>query len=596
MGYDAVRTDNDDGDESDDSLASGSPTRLASTPHRAVEPANTRNNRNLAYSNGLGIGFKNLVRKNRTARQRYSMVEEDDFQEDSPVALPTAQEHTSPSTETLPIEQLQIQRPRARRPASPAHAQATVESAFPSRPIPSNPVLRTASGRSIALRHPTPDLQTLQGAYTSNIEHLERTAERLSMTSSIEDAIKELHDEQKRSDSRRSSLLSSQSMPAVSRQVSNASSIVEVNSAARSGGFSPAGYIMSPGGSFTTGSGRGHSMSKGSRFGSRPEPELEGRPLDSFVNMDSSISPTSPLFSPSASIDEINEESSNFTNPIINIHESPQVEEKMPTANEAQDRPTTSASTNTYEQEKMFADFDGIHSAPPQQRQVSGNESNHSDDTQRRVSSGNRLSMARPQSYADPSTGQQMVYYPAPVPMMLNLPQKLSKNPSSMAKNKRRSQVMSSIPPAARQSAIWLPDVLEDEDAAEIGEDDPLQQQEYIPQHQRASMGGRRLTQDLSHMPAQLRANAYFELPASNQTVELKEQSAVATLDSILDASAYAPVTAFTDHAFAGHLGAEVYGRETIKHSRTSTTLAEPSKKRTSTFNILLRGRRGSSS
>jgi hypothetical protein len=129
-----------------------------------------------------------------------------------------------------------------------------------------------------------------------------------------------------------------------------------------------------------------------------------------------------------------------------------------------EDRPTTSASTNTYEQEKIFADFDGIHSAPPQLRTVSGNESNDSNDTQREESSGNRLSMARPQSYADPSTGQQMVYYPAPVPMMLNLPQKLSKNPSSMAQNKRRSQVLSrDIPPAARQSAIWLPDVLEKE-------------------------------------------------------------------------------------------------------------------------------------
>jgi hypothetical protein len=272
------------------------------------------------------------------------------------------------------------------------------------------------------------------------------------------------------------------------------------------------------------------------------------------------------------------------------------MDEKLPMSNEEVHRPTTSASTNTYEQEKMFADFDGIH-AEPQQRTVSGNESNNSNNTERRTSSGNRLSMTKPQSYADPTTGQQMVYYPAPVPMMLNLPQKLSKNPSSMARNKRRSQVLSSIPPAARQSAVWLPDVLEAEDEPELAEDDAAQQQEYIPQHQRASMGGRRLTQDLSHMPAQLRANAYFELPGVNQTVELKEQSAVATLDSILDASAHAPVSAFTDHAFAGRLGAEVYGRPAMRHSRTNTQLLDPpSKKRTSSFNLLLRGRRASSS
>jgi len=427
----------------------------------------------------------------------------------------------------------------------------------------------------------------------SNIEHLEKTAERLSMTSSIDDAIKELHDQQKRSDSRRSSLLSSQSILPVSRQVSNASSIVEVNSAARSGGFSPTGYIMSPGGSFTAGSGRGHSLSK--RYGSRPEPELEGRPLDSFVNIDASLSPTSPAFPDSDPIAAKDEVSSAMPKPTLDLLESPDLGDSFAMPNEEQDLLTRSASVHTYEQERIFEDFDGIHSAPIQQRTVSGNQSNNSNDTQRRVSSGNGLSTERPKSYADPSTGQEMLYYPAPVPMMLNLPQKLSKNPSPTAKNKRRSQVLSSIPPAARQSAIWLPDVLEDQDAAEAGDDNALLQQEYIPQHQRASMGGRRLTQDLSHMPAQLRASTFFELPASNQTIELKEQSAVATLDSILDASAHAPVTAFTDHAFAGRVGAEVYGREPMKHSRTSTTLAEPSKKRTSTFSLFLRGRRGSS-
>jgi hypothetical protein len=590
--YDAIRQeeqdlDRDDEDE-EDTTTTGS--GFASQPPQPAPRRDTSHRRKLGRSGSNGMVFKHLVHRN-APEVNYGPIEADDYEDvDAPAAssIPQKDINTSPTRKTCPIA-----RPRARRPASPANP-ATTESTIPSRPIPSKPVLRTTSGRIIALRHPTPDLQTLQGAYTSNIEHLEKTAERLSMTSSIEDAIKELHDEQKRSDSRRSSLLSSQGMQAVSRQLSNASSIVEVNSAARSGGFSPAGYIMSPGGSLTTGSGRGRSFS--SKF--RPEPELEGRPLDSFVNMQSSISPSSPAFSPSAAIAEMDEPSSTFTKSMADLLASPpEAEERTATAFEEPDRPTTPASINTFEQEKMFSDFDGIHSAPPQQRTVSGNESNNSNNTQRRLSSGNRLSMARPKSYADPSTGQQMVYYPAPVPMMLNLPPKLSKNPSSQTRNKRRSQVLSSIPPAARQSAIWLPDVLEDEDAAELAEDDMAQQQEYIPQHQRASMGGRRLTQDLSHLPPQLRANAYFDLPAANQTIELKEQSAVATLDSILDASAFAPVSAFTDHAFAGRLGAEVYGREIMKHSRTSTNLADPqSKRRTSTFNILLRGRRGSSS
>ncbi|KAN0090424.1 hypothetical protein V8E51_019003 [Hyaloscypha variabilis] len=521
--------------------------------------------------------IRSIVNRNAAPAQ-YSVIEADEFEEGDiiPVASSTERKHTSPTGETFPLG-LKISRPAPRGPCSPAHS-GTSESIFSSQSIASKPALRTASGRSIALRHPTPDLQTLQGAYMSNIEHLEKTAERLSMTSSIEDAIKELHDQQKRSDSRRSSLLSSQSILAVSRQVSNASSIVEVNSAARSGGFSPAGYIMSPGGSLTAGSGRGHSMSK--RIGTRPEPELEGRPLDSFVNMDASLSPTLPAIPGSESAAEMSEESSAMTKPTLDLLASPDLGESFAMSNEEEDR---SGSVHTYEQDGIFEDFDGIHSAPIQLRTVSGNESSDSNNTPRKESSDNGLSTARPKSYADPSTGEEMVYYPAPVPMMLNLPQKLSKNQSPITQNKRISQVLSR-------------DMLEDKAGAEAEADDALLQQEYIPQHQRASMGGRRLTQDMSHMPPQLRASTFFELPASNQTIELKEQSAVATLDSLLDASAHAPVTAFTDHAFAGHAGADVYGRENMKQSRTSTTLAEPSKKRNSTFNIFFRKRWGSSS
>lgn len=351
----------------------------------------------------------------------------------------------------------------------------------------------------------------------------------------------------------------------------------------------------------------------------------------------------------SASIAEQNEDTFTLTKPIdlldststdLNLLESNvDLELKMPY--EKEERPTTSGSGNTFDQaERAFADFDGEY-VPPR-RSISGNEEDSGvhflqrkrsgdllsvdnmrrrttsgdllsvDNMQRRVSSGDMLSvagsesnntrvshmsMARPQSYADPNTGQQMVYYPAPVPMMLNLPQKLSKMPSSMARNKRRTQVLSSIPAAARQSAIWLPDVLEIEDEPDLPEDDGAQQMEYVAQHQRATMGGRRLPQDVQHLPPQLRANVFFDIPGHNQTVELKEQSAVATLDSILDASAHAPVSAFTDHVFAGHLGAEVYGKPNMRNSRSSTHLLaeEKSKKRTSSFN-LLRGRRASSS
>jgi hypothetical protein len=623
MGYNALQQHDLDHEEEEDDIPPPANSHqhqyhLASpvfTPHLSaslfLDDSNSNTSHeppNYPHTNALGLNYlvQSIASRSTRTDASYDMVESEDFAADarSSPALSTGRQPgtaRSPSESSVPLHI-----PRARR--SPATA---AQSTSASSRNPSQHILRTASGR---MQHPTPDLQVLQGAYTGNILHLEKTAEQLSMTSSMDDAIKELHDEQKRSDSRRSSLLSSQGMSAISRQVSNASSIVEVNSAARSGGFSPAGFIMSPKGSFTAAgtAGRGRSASKSSRYGSRPEPELEGRPLDSFVNMHSmpSTQPTSPILSRSISIDEQDENSATMTKPIADLLESPDMndtprvsDEAVQKMSEEGDRPATSASSSTFDQtQTMFADFDGIHSAPrpePEADTVDMTKEmgdSPKNNTQQRASGGRILSGGRPQSYADPHTGQEMVYYPAPVPMMLNLPQKLSKGTSATARNKRRSQIMSNIPAAARQSAIWLPDVLENEEYGELAEDEEAQQHEYIPQHQRASMGGRRLTQDLSHMPAQLRASTFFELPAATQVVELKEQSAVATLDSILDASAHAPVSAFTDHAFAGALGAEVYGKEkNVRHSRSSTLQLEQHKRRTSSFNLLLRGRRASS-
>ncbi|KAG9239711.1 hypothetical protein BJ875DRAFT_447436 [Amylocarpus encephaloides] len=586
-------------------------------------------------TNGLSQFMQSITSPSTKTSGSYDMVDGDDFA-DNARSSPTFS--FDKHKDSSPSESARASSPKVNTRAAPAPAPSPSPSVPLHRPLPRNarspattadlgfalsktsaPIVRTASGRATALRHPTPDLQVLQGAYSGNIEHLERTAERLSMTSSIDNAIKDLHDEQKRSDSRKSSLLGR------SRQMSNASSIVEVNSAARSGGYSPAGFMMSSGGSFSAGGGgRMRSASKGSRLGSRPEPEMEGRPLDSFVGSTTPAISTSPVVVQAASIDERDEYATTLTKPVTDQFSHTDAAAYVEYHQPYEDRPPTPLSTHTIEPtNSIFEGFDGVHTGPIQapieapkpplhahfeedmdarftevshdpppqhRRSVSGGDL--LDHPQRRVSSGNRLSMARPQSYADPGTGQQMVYYPAPVPMMLNLPQKLSKAASSMARNKRRSQVLSNIPPAARQSAIWLPDVLEDEPA--LAEDEGVQSQEYLPQHQRATMGGRRHTQDLSHLPPQLRASAFFDLPAPPQTVELKEQSAVATLDSILDASAHAPVSAFTDHAFAGQLGSEVYGKPK-GHNRSSTQLLETQhKRRTSSFN-LLRGRRASS-
>ncbi|KAH8670193.1 hypothetical protein BGZ60DRAFT_430658 [Tricladium varicosporioides] len=612
MAYGPVQQGDHDHDL--DSVTSGSPSQLASPvfapPLSAslglfLDDHNTSQEENTSPStsiNGLAHMVQSITSRSTNLSGSYDLLENDDFADDASSSPALIEKHQG-SPPSVPLHKPQPKRPSA----------ATAADKILSSSIPSEPIVRTRSGRKAALRHPTPDLQVLTGAYSGNIEHLERTAERLSMTSSIDNAIKELHDEQKRSDSRRASVTTGVEMAAISRQVSNASSIVEVNSAARAGGYSPAGFMMSPKGSFTNTSTRLRSASKSSKFGSRPEPELEGRPLDSFVNMTSTMSThAQETRSGTESIAEQDEESSTLTRPAAEQTNAEWAQQQFQFPGD--DRQMTMASTrSSFDHGQMFEGFDGVHNDEPVQRppetmvedavgerEVSGDEVNTAESSNfnhQRIPSGNRLSMARPQSYADPNTGQQMVYYPAPVPMMLNLPQKLSKQPSSMARNKRRSQVMSGIPAAARQSAIWLPDVLEDE--ADLAEDEGVQDQEYIPQHQRTTMGGRRNTQDLANLPPQLRASAFFDLPSPPQAVELKEHSAVATLDSILDASANAPVSAFTDHLIAGHLGAEVYGRPNPRHSRSSTQLLDMqtpiAKKRTSSFNMLFNGKRKSS-
>jgi hypothetical protein len=532
-------------------------------------------------THGLSSTIQSIVSK--PTKQSYEMLEGDDYTQISPNPSPILSPGGKIVDKAVPD-----QRPQQGHDLATATADENENIPPGARPAANKPIVRTASGRRIDLRHPTPDLQSLQGAYMANVENLEKTAEQLSMTSSIDDAIRQMHNELKRSDSRRSSLLASPiDMPAATRQFSSPSSILEINTAARSGGFSPGGFNMiSPQHSFSK-SGRGRSASKSSKFGSRPEPELEGRPLDSFVNH----STTSPHLSRSASIAEEQDETTTINPPVLPVLKplDPPIELYSKRVGEPPERPATSGSTTTLEQaQKLFNDFDGEH-YNPKSRDVTQSRPKMEE---RRVSLGNRLSTALPQSYSDPTTGQQMVYYPAPVPMMLNLPQKLSKAPSSMTREKRRSQVMSSIPPAARKSAIWLPDVLEDVESLKLNfaEDDATQQREYMPQHQRRTMGGRRSVKDLEHLPPQLQASTFFELQDISQIVEVKGESAVATLDSILDASAFAPVSAFTDHAFAGRLGAEVYGAANKRASRPiSQAPAKNIQKRKSLSNILLR-------
>src|SRR3954471_1124456 len=73
------------------------------------------------------------------------------------------------------------------------------------QPVPA----RSPTKGDVDLRHPTPDLQSLQGAYVGNIERLEEHAERMSEAGSdLQEEIRKTYSELKLTDSRRSSLRS----------------------------------------------------------------------------------------------------------------------------------------------------------------------------------------------------------------------------------------------------------------------------------------------------------------------------------------------------------------------------------------------------
>ncbi|KFY57727.1 hypothetical protein V497_05303, partial [Pseudogymnoascus sp. VKM F-4516 (FW-969)] len=486
------------------------------------------------------------------------------------------------------------------------------------------PVVRRASTRGVRVRHPTPGLQTLQGAYTANVVQLERSAEKLSMTSSIEDSIRNAYEEVKKSDSRMNSLRQSSLLNLVTdipyetrpTQITSAAevqsptnfasptyptrdtnsshsttstSILDVNNAARSGGYSPGGAVI-----LGARPRADSKSSKTSKYGTRPEPEMEGRPLSEFVSSRNNSYLSSRNVSRAPSIAEKEEEAeAEVRRPLaIRNLSADDIDVDEEKTDIGLNKIIADDSQSEMEQaQELFDDFDGQHyanQAAPPAPPTEPPAAQPRPELDRRSSSANTLSMARPKSYADPLTGQQMVFYPAPVPSMLMLPQKLSNRPSPAKREKRRTQALSTLPPIALQSAPWLQDVVEGEAAQPEQVPDEVLDSEYLAQHHRQKVGGRRSTQDMLNMPEHLRANEYFEQPQPHQIVEIKGQSAVATLDDILNASAYAPVGAFTDHTFAGRLGAEVYGAHDPRTTRTKSQLLTPepptAKKRVSSF------------
>ncbi|KAI9741316.1 MAG: hypothetical protein M1834_003033 [Cirrosporium novae-zelandiae] len=462
----------------------------------------------------------------------------------------------------------------------------------PESPL-SEPMIARSPDSPVPLKHPTPGLQSLHGAYRSNVERLERSAEELSLTSDIGEELRKLKEQQKKSESRRSSLNQQQSdeeamAPTRRRQFSTSSlsnSIIRINSVARSGGYSPGGFMASPRGSIRSGS-YSHGVHRLSHVTSLPEPEQEGRPLDSPLTAHSVPITAYPFHKPYALTEEpeVPPHTSNLyvQNPsqsLTDMYQQTAEPDPIP------DRPPTAASTDTYRQAStLFRDFDGVHFSPLTKPQSPPPGLTDEYDKHLSFADPASLSLTHPakresQILNEPRSPPQsppegMLYYPAPVPMMLNLPQRLSKLPSAREREKRRSQVLGAIAAENRKSAVWMGD---------------SQAQPLSPKQNDKRKSA------ISLLPPQLRASAFFDQPIARPEVKLQGDSAMKTLDSILDASAFAPVTAFTDHPFAGPVGSEVYGHSRERLSSGSATIEKDKKaNRRSSIN-LLKGRRLSS-
>ncbi|KAJ5415861.1 hypothetical protein N7465_004556 [Penicillium sp. CMV-2018d] len=363
---------------------------------------------------------------------------------------------------------------------------------------PEIPIHSACSEVPVPLSHPTPDLQSIQGAYKGNVTRLEESAEQLSSCSAdIESEIRRIDQEQKR------------------RSVSSASnSIIH-----RNGAFSPAATISSAHGSNVSPA-RQRSVS-GARLAQLSEPAHDEHEdeVDEFPALPDLPAPQ-PLF-----------------NAKSDYYYDQYVPQGAPTEAELERRASV-ASNDTYQQARtLFTDFDGVHFAPL--------------EPGRQVSLEQPPLARKPEHYKQPQAGENMVFYPAPVPRMLNLPPKLSRK-ANIDRDKRRTQLAGAIAAEDRKSTAVLPDA--DKKDPRDGHNDKRK----------------------STLPPHLRASVFFDQPSTSLQVAVKQDSAVATLESILDASANAPVSAFTDHPYAGHAGAIIYNK-----SKRKTLIKDPTGEKT---------------
>lgn len=146
----------------------------------------------------------------------YDMVEEDDYEEAVEPKSNSSSRCAPPPIDTM----------TATKTASDNQPPSASFVASPDQPALQSPT----SDHPVPLNHPTPDLQSLQGAYLGNVERLERSAERMSAGSAdIAMEIRKMDIEQKR----RGSTSSVANSVAASNHVSHSSPRGSVRSANR---------------------------------------------------------------------------------------------------------------------------------------------------------------------------------------------------------------------------------------------------------------------------------------------------------------------------------------------------------------------------
>lgn len=242
------------------------------------------------------------------------------------------------------------------------------------------PLQSPISDHPVPLSHPTPGLQSLQGAYLGNVERLEMSAERMSASSDIASEIRRMDLEQKR---RSSSASVANSVVARNHNLSTAN------------GLSPTGTHPSLRGSIrSTTRPSSSQLEQVSEYGHENDQEPRQLRL-----------PRVPVITqpPSA---------------------MPYGHDQLYARDHEIDRLASVTSNDTYQQAKIiFSDFDGVHCVP--QDKTPGSE--------------RQAAFAKPPLAQQSGSyrADKMVYYPAPIPTSLNLPPRLSDKPPSRGGGKR---------------------------------------------------------------------------------------------------------------------------------------------------------------